>query len=99
MATKKCGNIYFWKYFMAVRMFTNIFVLRLILMVGSCDTLFLDRQWLLPNVNRQKMSPPIIKPVKKGFLQMEYMVTCLDTNALRNCPIHKCVNELSIALI
>ena len=30
---------------------------------------------------------------------MEYVVTCLDTNALRNCPIHKCVNELSIALI
>ena len=26
-----------------------------------------DRQWLLPNVNRQKMSPPIIKPVKKKF--------------------------------
>ena len=23
--------------------------------------------WLLPNVNRQKMSPPIIKPVKKKF--------------------------------
>ena len=75
MATRKCGNIYFRKYFMAVRKFTNIFVLLLILMVGSRDTLFLvcftlknvrtDRQWLLPNVNRQKMSPPIIKPVKK----------------------------------
>ena len=47
-------------------------------MVGSRDTLFLvcftlknvqtDRQWLLPNVNRQKMSPPIITPVKKSFL-------------------------------
>ena len=46
MATRKCGNIYFRKYFMAVRT---------------------DRQWLLPNVNRQKMSPPIIKPVKKKF--------------------------------
>ena len=63
---------------MAVRKFTNIFVLMLILMVGSRDTLFLvcftlknvrtDRQWLLPNnVNRQKMSPPIIEPVKKKF--------------------------------
>ena len=70
MATRKCGNNYFRKYFMAVRKFTNIFVLLLILMVGSRDTLFLvcftqknvrtDRQWLLPNVNRQKMSPPII---------------------------------------
>ena len=27
---------------------------------------------------------------------MEYVVTCLDTKALRNYPIHKCVNELSI---
>ena len=35
MTTSKCGNIYFWKYFMAVRKFTNIFVLLLILMVGS----------------------------------------------------------------
>ena len=45
MATRKCGNIYFRKYFMA------------------------------------------------------YVVTCLDTNALRNFPIHKCVNELPIAII
>ena len=37
MATRKCGNIYFWKYFMAVRKFTNIFVLLLILMEGSRD--------------------------------------------------------------
>ena len=35
MATRKCGNIYFRKYFMAVRKFTNIFVLLSILMVGS----------------------------------------------------------------
>ena len=44
MATRKCGNIYFRKYFMAVRKFTkftNIFVLLLELMVGSRDTLFL----------------------------------------------------------
>ena len=34
MATRKCGNIYFRKYVMAVRKFTNIFIL-LILMVGS----------------------------------------------------------------
>ena len=27
---------------------------------------------------------------------MEYVVTRLDTNALSNYPIHKCVNELSI---
>ena len=33
MATRKCGNIYFRKYFMAVRKSTNIFVLLLILMV------------------------------------------------------------------
>ena len=41
MATRKCGNIYFRKYFMAIRKLTNIFVLLLILMVGSRDTLFL----------------------------------------------------------
>ena len=35
MVTRKCGNIYFRKYFMAVRKFTNSFVLLLILMVGS----------------------------------------------------------------
>ena len=35
MATRKCRNIYFPKCFMAVRKFTNIFVLLLILMVGS----------------------------------------------------------------
>ena len=40
MVTRKCGNIYFRKYFMAVRKFTNIFVLLLILIVGSRDTLF-----------------------------------------------------------
>ena len=49
---------------------------------------------LLPNVNRQKTSPPIIKPVKKkGFINGIYIVTCLDTNALRNCLKNKCVNE------
>ena len=41
MATRKCGKIYVRKYFMAVRKFTNIFVLLLILMVGSRDTLFI----------------------------------------------------------
>ena len=41
MATRKCGNIYFRKYFMGVRKFTNIFILLLILMVGLRDTLFL----------------------------------------------------------
>ena len=35
MVTRKCGNIYFRKYFMAVRKFPNIFVFLLILMVGS----------------------------------------------------------------
>ena len=34
MATSKCGNIYFRKYFLAVRKFTNVFVLLSILMVG-----------------------------------------------------------------
>ena len=41
MATRKYGNIYFRKYFMAVRKFTNISVLLFILMIGSRDTLFL----------------------------------------------------------
>ena len=41
MATRKCENIYFRKYFMAVKKFTNIFILLLILMVGSRDILFL----------------------------------------------------------
>ena len=76
MATRKCGNIYFRNYFMAVRKFTNIFVLLLILMVDVIHyssfashkkNVRTDRQWLLPNVNRQKMSPPIIEPVKKSF--------------------------------
>ena len=35
MATRKCGNIYFRKYFMAVRKVHKYFVLLLILMVGS----------------------------------------------------------------
>ena len=35
MATRKCRNINLRKYFMAVRKFRNIFVLLLILMVGS----------------------------------------------------------------
>ena len=38
MATRKCEKKYFREYFMAVRKFTNIFVLLLILMVGSRDT-------------------------------------------------------------
>ena len=33
MATRKCGNICFRKYFMAVRKFTNNFVLLLILTI------------------------------------------------------------------
>ena len=41
MVTRKCGNIYFRYYCMAVRKFTNIFVLLVILMIGSRDTLFL----------------------------------------------------------
>ena len=41
MVTRKCGNIYFRNFFMAVRKFTNIFVLLLILMVDLRDTLFL----------------------------------------------------------
>ena len=41
MATRKGEKNYFRKYFMAVRKFTNIFVLLLILMVGSRDTLCL----------------------------------------------------------
>ena len=38
MAARKCGNIDFRKCFMAVRKFTNIFVLLLILMVGLRST-------------------------------------------------------------
>ena len=30
---------------------------------------------------------------------MAHVVTCLDANVFSNCPIHKCVDELSIALI
>ena len=77
MATRKCGNIYFRKYFMAVRKFNFVFVLLLILMVGSLCIHYSSfashkksygpSQWLLPNVNRQKMSPQVIKPVKKSF--------------------------------
>ena len=40
MAIRKYGNIYFRKYFMAVRKFINIFVLLLISMIDSRDTLF-----------------------------------------------------------
>ena len=43
MAARKCGNIYFRKYFMAARKFTNMVVLLLIFMVGSRDTLFFVR--------------------------------------------------------
>ena len=78
MATRKCGNIYFRKYFMTVRKFTNIFVLPLILMVDSrsihCSSfashkkkLRTDRQRLLANVNRQKMSPDHQTGNKKVF--------------------------------
>ena len=88
---------------MAVRKFTNIFVLLLILMAGSpilyiiprllhIKKLRTDRQWLLPNVNRQKMSSPIIKPVKKYININGKRGDLFDTNAPRNCPIHKCVN-------
>ena len=52
MATRKCGNIYFRKYFMAVRKFTNIFVLLLILMVCMyvcmyvCMVITYSRVWI-----------------------------------------------------
>ena len=98
MATRKCGNIYFRKYFMAVRKFTNIFVLLLILMVGSRSIHYssfashkkkaTDR----PTVAAPKCQPSEDEPPD------HYVVTCLDTNALRNCPIHECVNKLSIVL-
>ena len=73
MATRKCGNIYFRKYFMTVRKFTNIFVLLLVLMVGSRDTLFLvcftlknvrtGRQQAVaaPKCQPSEDEPPIIK--------------------------------------
>ena len=41
MGDQKVRKYLFPEYFMAVRKFTNIFVLLLILMVGSRDTLFL----------------------------------------------------------
>ena len=56
MAARKCGNIYFRKFFMAVRKFTNIFVLLLILMVGSrsinnvCDFVCFVLICLLPAI-------------------------------------------------
>ena len=46
MATRKCGNFYFRKYFMAVRKFTNIFVLLLILMVYVCMVITYSRVWI-----------------------------------------------------
>ena len=57
---------------MAIRKFTNIFVLLLILMVGSRYTLFLV-YFTLKNVRTDpKCQPsedelPIIKPIKKKF--------------------------------
>ena len=77
MATREYGNIYFRKYYVRQEVHKYFCtVLLLILIVDSRDTLFLvcftyknvrtDHQWLLPNnVNRQKISPPILKPVKK----------------------------------
>ena len=110
MATRKCGNIYFRKYFMAVRKFTDIFVLLLILMVGSRDTLFLVCLHIKKCTDRPTVAAPKCQPSEEDeppdhytvfffLIQMEYVVTRLDTNALSNYPIHKCVNELSITLI
>ena len=78
MATRKCGNVYFRKYFMVVRKFTNIFVLLLILMVGSRNIHYSSfashKKSYGPTdsgcsqMSTEKMSPPIIKkPVKKRF--------------------------------
>ena len=76
MATRKCRNIYFPKYFMAVRKFTNIFTLLLILMVGSRVYIIprllhikkaTDRPTVAaPKCQPSEDEPPIIeKPVKK----------------------------------
>ena len=62
MATRKCGNIYFRKYFMAVRKFTNIFVLLLILMVGSRDTLFLVCHHIKKYTDRPTVAAPKCQP-------------------------------------
>ena len=54
MATRKFGNIYFRKYFMAVRKFTNIFVLLLILMVVVVVVFFTltDQASTIPSITR-----------------------------------------------
>ena len=62
MAARKCGNIYFRKYFMAVRKFTDIFVLLLILMVGSRDTLFIKKCTDRPTVAAPKCQPSEDEP-------------------------------------
>ena len=73
MATGKCENIYFRKYFMAVRKFTNIFVLLLILMVGSRPRLLhikkcTDRPTVAaPKCQPSEDEPPDRYTVKKKF--------------------------------
>ena len=63
MATRKCGNIYFWKYFMAVRKFTNIFVLLLILMAGSCTLYIIPRLLHIKKAtDRPTVAPPKCQP-------------------------------------
>ena len=63
MVTRKCGNIYFRKYFFAARKFTNIFVLLLILMVGSRDT---DRPTMAaPKCQPSEDEPPDHETGKK----------------------------------
>ena len=62
MATRKCGNIYFRKYFMAVRKFTNIFVLLLILMVGSRDNIIPRLLHIKKCTDRPTVAAPKCQP-------------------------------------
>ena len=68
MATRKCGNIYFPKYFMAVRpFFTRTFFQELFGLEGSNNFLEKFRQ-----VHNLKISNPLLR--SKSFFQKIFLV-------------------------
>ena len=64
MTTRKCGNIYFRKYFVAVRKFTNIFVLLLILVVGSRSNRYSSFDSHKKATDRPTVAAPKYQPSK-----------------------------------
>ena len=66
MATRKCGNVYFRKYFMAARKFTNIFVLLLILMIGSRSIHYSLFASLKKATDRPTVAAPKCQPSEDG---------------------------------